>query len=189
MDEIALSKTMSYLLRHRPDSVGLTLGEEGFVGISELLDALKKERRFAGIERADIERVTANSPKQRFEIRGDRIRARYGHSTEAALAYEPAEPPERLYHGTAPRSVASILEKGLLPMDRQYVHLSVDREQAESVGKRHSKEREPVILAVKAREAWADGIPFHQPEPRVFLSGPIPPRYLELEFDDMAQSR
>ncbi len=71
MDVVRLSKQLSYVLRHRPDSVGLTLDPDGWVAIPDLLRALK-------ISRADLERAVATSDKQQFGIDGDRIRAESG---------------------------------------------------------------------------------------------------------------
>lgn len=38
----------------------------------------------------------------------------------------------------------------------------------------------PVILTVRARDAWRSGVVFHVPEPRLYISGPIPPEFVEL---------
>jgi putative RNA 2'-phosphotransferase len=186
MNDIDLSKTISFFLRHRPDKAGLALGEGGFIPTEALIAALRREPRFASVALSDIERVVRNSDKQRFEIAGERIRARYGHSMKETVAYDPVEPPERLYHGTSPRAIPAIREEGLLPMDRQYVHLSVDPQQALVVGKRHSKRDAPVLLQAQAKDAWKAGVKFYRPEPRIFLSDPIPPRYLVFEADDTA---
>jgi putative RNA 2'-phosphotransferase len=40
MQNQALSKTLSYVLRHKPEKFGLALDAEGWVGIAELLAAL-----------------------------------------------------------------------------------------------------------------------------------------------------
>ncbi|WP_234414335.1 RNA 2'-phosphotransferase [Paenibacillus sp. CAA11] len=79
--EKSLSKLMTKLLRHTPEEFGIVLDpEDGSCRMEELLEALQKERKWAWLQREDVEEVVRNSDKQRFEIRGDRIRARYGHS-------------------------------------------------------------------------------------------------------------
>lgn len=40
LPDVRASKRLSYVLRHRPDSVGLSLSEHGWVGVDELLAAL-----------------------------------------------------------------------------------------------------------------------------------------------------
>ncbi len=78
-----------------------------------------------------------------------------------------AEPPEILYHGTARRFLPAIKEKGLLPMSRQYVHLSVDTDIATQVGKR--RDSEPVILKIDAKKAYEDGVKFYIGNDKVWL--------------------
>jgi putative RNA 2'-phosphotransferase len=58
------------------------------------------------------------------------------------------------------------------------VHLSTEVEQARLVGRRHH--REPVILTVRALDAWRSGVKFYQPEARLFLAETIPPRFIEI---------
>ncbi|MHC5228101.1 RNA 2'-phosphotransferase [Enterococcus sp. LJL99] len=45
-------------------------------------------------------------------------------------------PPKILYHGTANKFLKSIKKEGLIPMSRQYVHLSEDLETATLIGNR-----------------------------------------------------
>lgn len=115
--------------------------------------------------------------RRRYEVRGDRIRALYGHSLPGRLAKEEARPPERLWHGTSPGAAGSILEEGLRPMGRQFVHLSVDRPTAREVGRR--KAEGPVILAVRAREAHGSGVAFYRGNEKVWLAERVPSRWLE----------
>jgi putative RNA 2'-phosphotransferase len=115
--------------------------------------------------------------KHRFEVAGNRIRARYGHSFDQPIRYEPCTPPSILYHGTSQRALATIRRQGLRPMGRQYVHLSPDPETATRVGARHDEQ--PVILAVRAAEAHAVGIVFHQAGEAVYLSKHVPAEFVE----------
>ena len=95
--------------------------------------------------------------------------------TEVNLELTPVEPPEILYHGTAERFLDSISEKGLLPMSRQYVHLSGDEETAYKVGKRHGK---PYILKIKSGEMHRQGYSFYLSENHVWLTEKVPPVFL-----------
>jgi putative RNA 2'-phosphotransferase len=174
-----LSKFLSLILRHQPESVGLELDDEGFVELEDLQVALRRNRSQGSVTQADVLEVVETSDKQRFEVVGDRIRARYGHSVEQKMAYDPVTPPEILYHGTSPHAVPNIRRQGLQPMKRQYVHLSVDTEQARAVGKRHH--RQPAILTVHAKRAWDAGVTFYHPEERLFLAESIPPEFIVSE--------
>ena len=81
-----------------------------------------------------------------------------------------------MYHGTSKDSVDKILAGGLRPMDRQFVHLSVNEKDAYAVGSRH--DTEPVILKIMAGQAFADGIEFYK-EGSLFLVKEIPGRYVK----------
>ncbi|MFW6196251.1 MAG: RNA 2'-phosphotransferase [Thermoplasmatota archaeon] len=170
-----MSKHLSYILRHHPEEAGLELDELGFTDLNKLLDCLEG-KKYSWADKEDIEYLIKKSEKDRFEIDSDKIRALYGHSIDVEIK-DPAEPPSLLYHGTSPRSLYSILEEGLKPMNRQYVHLSKSKEEAYKVGKRHHKN--PVILKIDAKSAWEDGIEFYK-RPDVFLTKTVPPKYIYL---------
>ena len=174
---VRLSKTMSHALRHAPEVYDLTLDPEGWVYADDLLAALRSKRQaWASLTLDDIRGMMAQSDKERYEIRGEYIRARYGHSVDGKLAYTPAEPPAILYHGTAARNVAPICDEGLRPMNRQFVHLSPDRVTAQQVGQR--KGGETVLLIVDASTAYRDGIDFYEGNESTWLADRVPPRYI-----------
>lgn len=175
---VRLSKTMSYLLRHRPEEADLLLNEEGRVAIPSLLAALTQRPGLSWVTEEDLRHVAAHSDKQRFVIEGEQIGARYGHNRrlESVSPGEPVEPPEWLYHGTPRRALDAILCEGLLPQGRQFVHLSVGPEVAQEVGGR--RDSQPVVLRVRARAAHEAGIPFYAPTPNTYLAPAIPPNYL-----------
>jgi putative RNA 2'-phosphotransferase len=118
------------------------------------------------------------STKKRHELSGDKIRALYGHSTPEKIVLEKQAPPEVLYHGTAKRFLDNIKQDGLLPMGRQYVHLSVDVETAKQVGRR--RDPKPVILVIKSKQAYEDGINFYHGNENIWLSDSIESKYIEI---------
>ncbi len=151
---------MSYALRHPPWEYDLELDSEGFVKIDQFLDSLNSSKEYGrNITIEDLKRVIKTSDKKRHKIVDDKIRALYGHSIPNKITKEKALPPDVLYHGTAHRLIDSILQKGLLPMNRQYVHLSKDIETAMLVGKR--RDANPVILEIDSKSASNDGIVFY----------------------------
>ncbi|MFC3800876.1 RNA 2'-phosphotransferase [Cohnella sp. GCM10012308] len=122
--EKSLSKLMTKILRHIPEAFGVTLDpEDGSCPLPSLIEAIQAQSGWSWVKREDLEQVVRNSDKQRFVIEDERIRARYGHSHDK-VQYAPGEPPEVLYHGTNTKALPSILQEGLLPMGRQYAHLS-----------------------------------------------------------------
>lgn len=147
----ALSKELSYALRHQPWKYELELDAEGWVPVAQLLATFSQSEKWQDISLEDIQQTIFLADKKRHELLDHRIRALYGHSTPMKINKEEAIPPKRLYHGTSPKLMKSIRETGLLPMSRQYVHLSEDRETAWIVGKR--KAPEPVIVWIDTEAA------------------------------------
>lgn len=178
MEYERLSRTVAHALRHEPWLYELEVDEEGWAPLDQLVQALRRDRpAWSDLEVADLEEMIRRSDKRRYEIRGGRIRALYGHSLPERLEKEPTEPPAYLFHGTDPAVLSDIRSEGLRPMGRQYVHLSVDRATAEEVGRR--KAREPAILQVDAGAAHADGVTFYTGNEKVWLSERVPVEYLE----------
>ncbi len=167
---------ISFILRHQPWLYELELDDEGWVPVSELMRALHTERRWLAVKVSDLERVVQLSSKQRFEIGGGRIRALYGHSLPGKLKKTPAEPPPTLYHGTTDAVVERIMDEGLRPMSRQFVHLSVDTQMARQVARR--KDGMVVVLSIAAKQAHHDGIRFYEGNDAVWLADEIPANYL-----------
>ncbi len=178
-DHEALSRLISHALRHEPWVYELELDDEGWVSLDQLIAAVRREGgAWGSVNRADIEAMLASSVKQRHELDGARIRATYGHSLPGRLSRDAADPPARLLHGTTQDVVPGIFDTGLQPMGRQYVHLSVDRETALAVGRR--KAETPVILAVAAREAHAEGVAFYRGNDHVWLADEIPSEFIAI---------
>jgi putative RNA 2'-phosphotransferase len=172
---VGLSKFMSFVLRHKPENFGLRLDSYGFVQLGDLLSVL--QNRYGNVQLSDLEKVVRNCPKGRFEIKEEKIRARYGHSIEVQLDTRSSEPPEYLYHGTSPAMENTILDEGLKPVKRRYVHLSKNKEEAFQVGSRRS--RNPIVFTIKAREAFQSGIKFYDMG-IVLLSECVPSEFIEL---------
>lgn len=165
-------------LRHVPEKFNLTLSAEGWVAVSDLINSLENfEKKWEGLTKDDLLQMDAQSGKKRFEIKGDRIRALYGHSTkETQITYQPITPPDTLYHGTSNEAAELIKKEGLKPMGRQYVHLSDKIETAAILGKR--KEKQPVLLIIDAKRAFEDGIKFFHGNDNTWLAEPIPSTYI-----------
>lgn len=175
-----LSKTISYILRHAPWEYELELDDDGWVSIEELLAALRLDKKeWSDLSETDLMELTRDSSKQRHDIKDGKIRALYGHSTPDKLIKIPAEPPEFLYHGTLPETAAVILKEGLKPMNRQYVHLSIDVAMAKQVGNR--KSGKPDILVVRANEAYRKGAVFYKGNEHVWLADYVPSIFIEQE--------
>ena len=175
VDQIQLSKFLSFVLRHKPDEIGLTLSLEGWANIDELVE--KANAAGTKFDRADLLSVVASSDKKRFSVsaNGLSIRAAQGHSVSVELGLPPQQPPPILYHGTATRFVETILSEGLKPQARQQVHLSSDEATAERVGQRYGK---PHIFKVDASGMHAKRFKFYRADNGVWLTDHVPPEFL-----------
>ena len=172
-----LSKTISYALRHAPWEYELELDQEGWVSIDLLMNALSSEhRKYINITEADLNLICAQSSKQRFELANGKIRALYGHSITNKLQKQSAEPPDLLYHGTSQAIENIILSDGIRPMNRQYVHLSVDTAMAKLVGSR--KDKRPECLTIDAKSAFGNGVKFYIGNEHVWLADFIPAEFV-----------
>ena len=176
---VQTSKFLSFVLRHRPEEIGLELDENGWADVEELIAAARRHGR--ELSRPLIEEVVAKNDKKRFTLspEGKRIRAAQGHSHPVDLGLPSVEPPEILYHGTATRFVDSILRDGLSPGQRQHVHLSPDEQTATAVGRRHGK---PVVLRVRAGAMHRAGHMFCLSENGVWLTDNVPIQFIEVGY-------
>lgn len=171
-----IGKFLSLVLRHKPETIGITLSEEGWTPVDDLLKNLSQTRHAISFE--ELELLVKNNPKQRYKLSedGKYIRANQGHSVPVSLGYEPVVPPETLFHGTATRFVDSIKKSGLQKQSRHQVHLSKDLETASMVGKRHGQ---LVILEIKAGEMHRQGHNFYCSDNGVWLTDQIPVEFIE----------
>ena len=172
-----ISKLMSLVLRHQPEAIGLTLDENGWAMVDELI--IKINKRGIAADLKTIETVVETNDKKRFAFNEDssKIRASQGHSIQVELNLATAVPPGTLYHGTTAKFVESILKEGLKSQQRQHVHLSRDVTTATAVGTRHGK---PVILNIDANAMQQDGLVFYLSENNVWLANAVPPKYISV---------
>lgn len=173
-----ISKFLSYVLRHHPESIGIELDREGWVDVDVLLAQAAQHQR--PISRELLDEVIEKNSKKRFTLSADgsKIRAAQGHSTtQVHIQYTPVSPPDVLYHGTTTRFLDSIQAQGLLAGSRHHVHLSADVATATEVGRRHGK---PVVLRVDAAAMVRLGHEFYLSDNQVWLTNSVPPEYLQL---------
>ena len=170
---IRLSKLLSLMLRHRPQEFDLEVDAQGYADLDSVVSALQKKDD--GIGLADVEEIVDGTEKKRFEIVDGKIRARYGHSFNVDLGLDPAEPPEALYKGVAPRDLEGTLSNGLKPIDRQYVHLSYEADVAAQLGRGGN-----AVVRVDALAAHEAGVAFFDCGPTM-LTELVPAEYLTLE--------
>ena len=169
------SKYIALILRHKPETIGITLDEHGWANVDELIAGIAKTQSF---DMAMLEKIVTTDNKQRYSFNDDKtlIRANQGHSIPVDVELKKVSPPEILYHGSAEKYEASIDAQGLIPKSRLYVHLSKDYDTAVAVGKRHGK---PVVYKIMSQKMESDGYDFFLSENKVWLTKKVPLEYLE----------
>ncbi|WP_224450533.1 RNA 2'-phosphotransferase [Haloprofundus salilacus] len=170
-----LSRFVSGALRHFPDDFGLSIDSQGWTDYDSLAKVVTA--KYAWAEPRHVAAVIETDEKGRFERQDDRIRAAYGHSIDVDLEATESTVPDQLYHGTDPRILDSILEEGLRPMSRQYVHLSSTIEEAHTVGRRHADT--PVVLAVDTDAMKREGYQIDKRGAETFTVERVPPKYID----------
>ena len=171
-----LSKFIALILRHKPETIGISLDQNGWANVGELIDGINQSGH--SIDMETLEEIVRTDEKGRYSFNDDKtkIRANQGHSVNVDVELKEVVPPEILFHGTGERFSESIKSEGLKPMSRLYVHLSKDVETAVKVGKRHGK---PFVFVVKTGEMYKRGYKFWNSENGVWLTKAVPPEFLE----------
>jgi putative RNA 2'-phosphotransferase len=170
-----ISQTMSFVLRHSPETFSIALDSGGWAKTSELAEALTVHfGELISVEK--IDEVVAHDSKKRYAILGELIRASQGHSIPVDLELVPQVPPAILFHGTVEANIVSIMGTGLNSGSRIFVHLSESVETATQVAARYGI---PVILEVNTIEATASGVEFFKSENNVWLASHVPAEFIK----------
>lgn len=171
-----LSKFLSLILRHKPETIGLQLNENGWANVQELISKINQHN--TGLDVELLNHIVETNDKKRFAFNEDKtmIRASQGHSVQVELNLKEMQPPEFLHHGTVQQYIAAIQKEGLKKMSRRHVHLSKDKETATKVGSRRGK---PVILTINAAAMQTDGYTFFLSDNGVWLTDQVPVQYIQ----------
>lgn len=175
----SVSKFLSFVLRHSPETIGLELDENGWADVEELIEKCNKKGSQNEMTAELLDYVVDNNDKKRFAFNEDKtkIRASQGHSILVELDLTETEPSDYLYHGTVGKFLENIRKEGLQKMSRQHVHLSKDKETAIKVGSRRGVAQ---ILKIRSGEMYKDGFKFYLSENNVWLTDEVPAKYIEL---------
>ena len=179
MDKNERSKYLALILRHKPELVNVELMEDGWVDLQKLIQN-------TDFTLNELENIVKTDKKGRYQISDDKkyIRAVQGHSKEVNINYKEFIPTKELYHGTSERFLESILKDGIKKMNRQYVHLSINKDIAMNVGKRHGK---PIVIEINAIEMKNDGYKFFIADNGVILTDHVPTKYFTGYFQEVSK--
>lgn len=169
-----ISRFLSLVLRHKPEVIGVTLDENGWTDINELIDKINAKRKDL-ISLQNILDIVSQDTKGRYTIKNGKIRAAQGHSVKLKIEFKKEVPPDVLYHGTTEKFLKPIQTQGILKMARHHVHLSHDSETALNVGKRRGN---PIVLKIDSKRMYNDGFSFFLSDNNVWLTDHIPVTYI-----------
>jgi putative RNA 2'-phosphotransferase len=171
-EEGRILRTLLFALRHDPWQFGIILDDDGFADLDELTVAFRFNRYdWALLERSELEAAVRSTDPDRFEMRDNKVRARYGHSIRHVLPGEPRTPPEILFHGTPTGVLPIILKHGLSPMNRAFVHLTSNQDYADQVV---NAKGGGVVLRVRTKDVSVAGFEFFQANSHVWLVRELP---------------
>lgn len=174
---IKLSRFISLILRHKPETIHIDMDRNGWVNVNDLISGI--QRHGYKIDFKILKYIVDTDDKQRYSFNDDftLIRANQGHSIRVDVGLKELEPPQYLFHGTATKYQDSINFNGLIPKSRMYVHLSEDLETAIKVGSRHGT---PIVFQVEALRMSVAGYKFYKSVNGVWLTEEVPSKYLKI---------
>ena len=176
MSNNSVSKFISLILRHKPETIGIVLDEHGWADVDDLITGIS---RTYPLTKEELEEIVRTDEKQRYSFNESHtlIRANQGHSIPVDVELEEMTPPTYLYHGTGEKYVSAINEQGLIPKSRLYVHLSEDYDTAVKVGTRHGK---AMVYRIDAKRMGDDGFTFYRSINCVWLVKNVPVKFMKL---------
>ncbi|KAI8330344.1 phosphotransferase KptA/Tpt1 [Chlamydoabsidia padenii] len=190
-DEVRISKTISYILRHGAVKEKLTIRRDGFIKVSDLLTRPKLK----GVTMGQLAYIVSNSEKQRYCLQqlDDNewyIRANQGHSLRQIdnVALTPiTDALDTVIHGTTLANWRLIHKsQGLSRMNRNHIHcaLGLPEDQAVISGMRSTSQ---VLIYIDMEKALQDDIRFYRSSNNVILTegvdGILPHRYFKQVVD------
>lgn len=185
MTDVELGHYISYILRHHPEDIGIKLDKHGYADVKELIQKINENPKYKNeLSEKRLQIIVDTNNKKRYSYNEDKtkIRAVQGHNKNIKVENiaKLAVPPVVLYHGTSIDATKSIKKQGLVKMNRNAVHLSKDIETATSVGLRHAKtQNKLVVLEIDCKNMYADGYKFYIAENGVWLTEEVPSKYIK----------
>jgi 2'-phosphotransferase len=201
--EVYLSKTLTWVLRHKAQDLGLTLDSEGYAPVSQVLQL----RQLAGVTLEELQYVVAHNDKQRFALRKSQpptpagptgssgpaaaagaetwsIRANQGHSKAVGSVIDDVKLLRKLtaplpvcFHGTYQRHVQKIKKEGLKAMSRKHIHLTTSLDAKSGI-----RADVQCLVHIDMALALKDGIAFYVSDNGVVLTegidGVLPSTYI-----------
>lgn len=174
-----IGKEASRLLRHCSHELSSGLDAEGWADLDDLVATVAQNLNLPAEDKHDVRAVLESEANQRHETSGDRIRAKYGHSGSLGVNYVASRPPTELFHASPEVNLSAILNEGLMPQSRQYVHMSTNIDMAKRRAQHHRSGL--AVLVVDAEAAVREsGIEFYSPDGEIWLAKHVPAKHIRI---------
>ena len=168
-----LGRILTGVLRHFPERYGLQMDPHGWIELNQIARAISQRHpAYHWLRAHHLVAIAETDAKGRYEVRGDRVRATYGHTLEIDLDLPTDEIPEHLYYPVTKDEATIVLEVGLKPSDRKKVHLSKTALDAAAAGRVRTPE--PILLEVDTLRAKELGIVIMRAGKTVYLVDQVP---------------
>ena len=180
-----ISVYLSFILRHKPEDIGLEMDRHGWVSVEELITGVNKKGKYT-LDFIQLEEIVKQDNKGRYRFNEERskIKACQGHSIpwiQPEMKY--LAPPKYLYHGTTSVAAEKIMKSGAISkMSRHAVHMQEQPEKAwQSAVRWHLT---PVLLKIDAKSMANAGIVFGKTENDVWCVDSVPSEYIVEQITD-----
>ncbi len=183
----SLARRLALVLRHAPEKFDLEMDINGWIDVKEIIRQFKKQggKRFHWLRPHHFVAISETDPKGRYEIRGNTIRATYGHTVEIELDLPTDNIPDSLFYPCNPAEAENIMEVGISPSGRAHVHLSASIRSAAEAGHVHFPL--PTILEVDTAQMNAAGETIWHAGITVYLVDSVPPQYITAIDNDNSE--
>lgn len=171
--DIAISKSLSYLLRHGAVKEKLNIDATGYININELLNHNRLKTNKVTLD--DIRRIVENNDKKRFSIvekEGEiMICANQGHSIKTVndsnlIQLSEDTIPEEIYHGTYKNKLPAIFNSGgLSKMNRNHIHFASSISDISGI-----RTSSNVLIYLNIEKCLQSGIVFYRSSNNVILT-------------------
>ena len=179
-----LARRLALVLRHAPEKFDLEMDINGWIDLKDIIRQFKgsNKRRYHWLRPHHFRAISETDPKGRYEVRGNMIRATYGHTVEIELDLPTENIPESLFFPCNPDEAENLLEVGLRPSGRSHVHLSATIRSAAEAG--HVHHNLPTLLEVDTARMVASGDTIWHAGVTVYLADEVSAEYLTLIPND-----
>lgn len=155
-----------HVLRHEPDSLDLELSDHGWTSWEDLTSGANAylEDDFS---QDDLQSIVREHENGRLEAEDDRVRSIEKHTT-SQVSYDFQEPSQDLFYAVAEKDREKLLRNGFQRTDGGFFKAHETRDEAKD--ERPGLEN-PVVLRIKAEEAWFDGTVFYRHADNWYMKG------------------